>query len=108
MSPDKDAAVKPHPVLSAYYSNESERRQRVDDMFDSSTVYYDKINSIMSLDQASAIVDKLYYEPASKIPCKVLENTYRFLTITLTLSPWAMHYATSLISTCFLANIIAS
>lgn len=48
MHPDKEAIVKPHPVLSDYYSNETERRQRVDEMFDSSAVYYDKINSIMS------------------------------------------------------------
>lgn len=41
--------VKPHPVLSDYYSDESERRRRVDEMFDSSAIYYDKINSIMSL-----------------------------------------------------------
>ncbi len=48
MSAEKHDTVKPHPVLSGYYSTETERRECVDDMFDSSAVYYDRINSIMS------------------------------------------------------------
>lgn len=40
--------VAPHPVLSEYYDSEADRRERVDDMFDSSAVHYDWINSVMS------------------------------------------------------------
>ncbi len=40
--------VAPHPVLSEYYKNESERRARVDEMFDSSAKHYDWINNVMS------------------------------------------------------------
>ncbi len=40
--------VAPHPVLPEYYGDESERRGRVDGMFDSSAAHYDWINSIMS------------------------------------------------------------
>ncbi len=48
MPENKDDAVKPHPVLSKYYADEHSRRGRVDQMFDDSAIYYDKINSIMS------------------------------------------------------------
>ena len=40
--------VAPHPVLSEYYKDESERRGRVDAMFDSSAKHYDWINNLMS------------------------------------------------------------
>ena len=40
--------VAPHPILSAYYPDEVRRRQRVDDMFDSSARHYDWITDAMS------------------------------------------------------------
>ena len=48
MSTEHNGTIKPHPVLADYYADESERRQRVDQMFDSSAKYYDRINAIMS------------------------------------------------------------
>ena len=44
----KDDVVKPHPVLTDYYADETARRARVDRMFDDSAKYYDRINNIMS------------------------------------------------------------
>ena len=41
-------SVSPHPVLRDYYTSESERRQKVDQMFNDSAVHYDWINSVMS------------------------------------------------------------
>ncbi len=38
----------PHPVLSEYYTDENERRRRVDEMFDSSAKHYDWITNVMS------------------------------------------------------------
>ena len=43
-----DDSVKPHPVLTDYYADEGARRARVDQMFDASARYYDRINSLMS------------------------------------------------------------
>lgn len=40
--------IAPHPVLSEYYTNEAERRHKVDDMFDSSAKHYDWITNMMS------------------------------------------------------------
>ena len=40
--------IAPHPVLSDYYRSEADRRERVDEMFDSSAEHYDWINSVMS------------------------------------------------------------
>jgi len=40
--------IAPHPVLSTYYVDEKARRQRVDDMFDSSAKHYDWIINVMS------------------------------------------------------------
>ena len=40
--------VAPHPVLSEYYTNADQRRQKVDEMFDSSAVHYDRITNMMS------------------------------------------------------------
>jgi demethylmenaquinone methyltransferase/2-methoxy-6-polyprenyl-1,4-benzoquinol methylase len=48
MPSPKEDVVKPHPVLTEYYSDEESRRQRVDQMFDDSAPYYDRINNIMS------------------------------------------------------------
>jgi demethylmenaquinone methyltransferase/2-methoxy-6-polyprenyl-1,4-benzoquinol methylase len=48
MPPIENDTVKPHPVLTDYYTDENARRARVDQMFDDSAKYYDKINSIMS------------------------------------------------------------
>lgn len=45
---DSNDKLAPHPVLSEYYDSEAERRERVDDMFDSSAEHYDWINSVMS------------------------------------------------------------
>lgn len=45
---DNDSKLAPHPVLSEYYGTEADRRERVDDMFDSSAEHYDWINSVMS------------------------------------------------------------
>lgn len=44
---DKDV-IAPHPVLRDYYSNEAQRRKRVDGMFDSSAKHYDWITNVMS------------------------------------------------------------
>jgi len=40
--------VAPHPVLSGYYDEAESRRQKVDEMFDSSAVHYDWITDMMS------------------------------------------------------------
>ena len=45
---DSNDKMAPHPVLSEYYDSEAERRERVDDMFDSSAEHYDWINRVMS------------------------------------------------------------
>lgn len=47
MKPEKDR-IAPHPVLSTYYVDEKERRQRVDGMFDASAKHYDWIIHVMS------------------------------------------------------------
>ncbi|VAW90131.1 Ubiquinone/menaquinone biosynthesis methyltransferase family protein [hydrothermal vent metagenome] len=47
MKTEKDR-IAPHPVLPAYYGDEEGRRQRVDDMFDSSAKHYDWIVNVMS------------------------------------------------------------
>ena len=44
----KEEQVAPHTTLTDYYQDEKERRQVVDDMFDSSAKHYDWINSMMS------------------------------------------------------------
>ncbi|VAX13841.1 Ubiquinone/menaquinone biosynthesis methyltransferase family protein [hydrothermal vent metagenome] len=48
MKPQNKEYVAPHPILSEYYGDESERRGRVDKMFDSSAKHYDWITNIMS------------------------------------------------------------
>lgn len=48
MSQDKTQSVSPHPVLSEYYEAEATRRNKVDDMFDSSAEHYDWICDVMS------------------------------------------------------------
>jgi demethylmenaquinone methyltransferase / 2-methoxy-6-polyprenyl-1,4-benzoquinol methylase len=40
--------LSPHPVLDEYYPSESQRRERVDAMFDASAEHYDWINAMMS------------------------------------------------------------
>lgn len=40
--------IAPHPVLQDYYGKEEDRRNRVDDMFDSSAEHYDWITDVMS------------------------------------------------------------
>ncbi|BCD96821.1 class I SAM-dependent methyltransferase [Marinagarivorans cellulosilyticus] len=40
--------IAPHPVLEEYYESPEARRERVDDMFDSSAEHYDWITSVMS------------------------------------------------------------
>ena len=40
--------LAPHPVLTEYYANETERKQRVNQMFDSSAKHYDWITGMMS------------------------------------------------------------
>ncbi|MDA3934921.1 MAG: class I SAM-dependent methyltransferase [Gammaproteobacteria bacterium] len=44
----QQARLTPHPVLKKYYPDVSSRRQRVDEMFDASARYYDRINTMMS------------------------------------------------------------
>lgn len=44
----QDKAIKPHPVLTDYYTDETARRARVDRMFDDSAREYDRINRLMS------------------------------------------------------------
>ena len=44
----KTEKLAPHPVLSEYYSSAENRRQKVDEMFDSSAQHYDWITSAMS------------------------------------------------------------
>ncbi|MFL0804936.1 MAG: class I SAM-dependent methyltransferase [Agarilytica sp.] len=46
-SPD-NRSVAPHPVLSEYYASAEARRDKVDQMFDSSAEHYDWICSVMS------------------------------------------------------------
>lgn len=46
-SPNKNN-VAPHPVLSEYYESEEARREKVDQMFDSSAEHYDWICNVMS------------------------------------------------------------
>lgn len=41
--------IAPHPVLTGYYRDEAERRQRVTQLFDASARHYDWINRMMSL-----------------------------------------------------------
>jgi len=41
--------LPPHPVLKDYYSDETARKQRVKELFNSSARYYDMINRVMSL-----------------------------------------------------------
>lgn len=41
--------VAPHPVLSAWYRDETERRLRVNQWFDAAASHYDWINRVMSL-----------------------------------------------------------
>lgn len=41
--------VAPHPVLSAWYRDEAERRLRVNQLFDAAAGHYDWINRVMSL-----------------------------------------------------------
>ena len=48
MSQEPVESVSPHPVLTDYYANASERRQKVDQMFNDSAEHYDWINSMMS------------------------------------------------------------
>lgn len=48
MKTQDEVRVTPHPVLSEYYKDETERRGRVDGMFDSSAKHYDWITSVMS------------------------------------------------------------
>ncbi len=48
MTTKNKECVVPHPVLSEYYKDEDERRERVNEMFDSSAEHYDWINNIMS------------------------------------------------------------
>ncbi len=45
VTPEK---LSPHPVLDEYYPDESQRRERVDAMFDASAEHYDWINAMMS------------------------------------------------------------
>ncbi len=40
--------LAPHPVLSEYYAREENRRERIDQMFDSSAEHYDWICNVMS------------------------------------------------------------
>lgn len=44
----KPTPIAPHPVLQDYYSDMSERRDRVDHMFDASAEHYDWITDVMS------------------------------------------------------------
>ncbi|MEE8059054.1 MAG: class I SAM-dependent methyltransferase [Pseudomonadales bacterium] len=44
----KDKRLAPHPVLPEYYTDEESRRERVDQMFDSSAEHYDWICNVMS------------------------------------------------------------
>jgi demethylmenaquinone methyltransferase/2-methoxy-6-polyprenyl-1,4-benzoquinol methylase len=63
--------VAPHPVLSQYYESESQRRTRVDEMFDSSAEHYDWINSVMSFGSGERYrkqaLNKLGVEPGMHI-----------------------------------------
>lgn len=47
-TPSSPQRLSPHPVLDEYYHDESERRERVDAMFDASAPHYDWINAMMS------------------------------------------------------------
>lgn len=47
-SNDKEARLAPHPILTDYYRDETERKRRVNEMFDASARHYDWINSLMS------------------------------------------------------------
>lgn len=40
--------LQPHPTLRAYYRNEGERRQVLDDLFDRTASHYDRITQFMS------------------------------------------------------------
>jgi demethylmenaquinone methyltransferase/2-methoxy-6-polyprenyl-1,4-benzoquinol methylase len=44
----EDKHLAPHPVLSEYYDDAESRRERVDQMFDSSAEHYDWICNVMS------------------------------------------------------------
>lgn len=44
----KKISVAPHPVLDEYYQDETDRRKKVDSMFDSSAEHYDWICNVMS------------------------------------------------------------
>lgn len=46
--PAAAARLSPHPVLSQYYLRESERRKKVDEMFDASAPHYEWITGMMS------------------------------------------------------------
>lgn len=46
---DDRAPAVPHPPLPQYYDEESERREFVDDLFDTSAEHYEWINRVMSL-----------------------------------------------------------
>ena len=48
MKTQSKESVAPHPVLSEYYQDETERRGRVNKMFDSSAKHYDWITNAMS------------------------------------------------------------
>ena len=59
--------VAPHPVLSEYYQSESQRRERVDQMFDASATHYDWINSVMSFGSGERyrrqVLERVGFEP---------------------------------------------
>lgn len=44
----EDSKLAPHPVLSEYYADEKDRRERVDQMFNASAEHYDWICNVMS------------------------------------------------------------
>jgi len=48
--PEQEAAARlsPHPVLNHYYLRESERRKKVDEMFDASAPHYEWVAGMMS------------------------------------------------------------
>ncbi len=63
--------VAPHPVLTEYYSSESVRRERVDDLFDAAAEHYDWINNVMSFGSGERyrqqVLSKLGFEPGMTV-----------------------------------------
>ena len=71
-SRDKNG-VAPHPVLSEYYESEDSRREKVDQMFDSSAEHYDWICDVMSFGSGEMYRRQALHRNGVKKGMKVLD-----------------------------------